>query len=75
MGKFVVVVHSDSQWKIHQGVRYPVVERECGHRHRTLLGAVKCQKKLYRHGGWDYSHISGATIEQVMDAKASLAGF
>lgn len=44
--KYHIVVVSNNSWCANGD---PIIERDCGHQHRTISGAVKCKDKLYNY--------------------------
>ena len=45
--RYTVVVFATNSWtEDRHGQRFPVVERSCGHEHRTISGALRCERKL-----------------------------
>lgn len=43
---YTIMVQSCNSWHTDGS---PVIERDCGHRHRTLSGAARCLHKLYAY--------------------------
>ena len=50
MKKYQVTAFARNTWsQDSDGTCHRVIERDCGHKHRTLAGACRCHQSLTRH--------------------------